>query len=104
MSRAEQLFAALGDVGIDLIDMAQTRRFSKSPWRTVLGTAACAAVILSAALFLHRQPQVEPPAEVLPPPVIETVEEMLDARKLPGNLTLREIMLKIDKEDTVFGY
>lgn len=34
----------------------------------------------------------------------ETVEEMLDARQLPGNLTLREIMLKIDKEDTVFGY
>lgn len=76
MSRAEQLFAALSDVGIDLIDMAQTRRFSKSPWRTVLGTAACAAVILSAALFLHRQPQVDPPAEVLPPPVIEIVEEI----------------------------
>lgn len=46
MSREEKLFRAIGEVGGDLIDMAEKRVFTPSRWRRWGSIAACLAVIL----------------------------------------------------------
>lgn len=51
MKPEEELLDALGEVGMDLVDLAEKVRFPKALWRRVLPTAACAAVILFAGLF-----------------------------------------------------
>ncbi len=44
--RQERLFRAIGDVGADLIDMAEKQTFAPSRWRKWGSLAACLAVIL----------------------------------------------------------
>ena len=44
--KQERLFRALGDVGSDLIDMAEKQTFAPSHWRKWGSLAACLAVIL----------------------------------------------------------
>lgn len=51
-NREERLFRALGDVGSDLIDTAEHKKFLVSPWRKFLPVAACAAILVTAALVL----------------------------------------------------
>lgn len=45
--KQEKMFRAVGDVGDDLIHMAQIRKFRPSVWRRVLPMAACLAVIVA---------------------------------------------------------
>ena len=46
MNEKETLFRAIGDVGGDLIHMAETRTFHSSPWRRWGALAACLALVL----------------------------------------------------------
>ena len=46
MNEKETLFRAIGDVGGDLIHMAETRTFHSSPWRRCGALAACLALVL----------------------------------------------------------
>lgn len=59
--REERLFRALGEVGSDLIHTAEHKKFPKSPWQRLLPAAACAAVIMTAALLLL--PRLRDPAQ-----------------------------------------
>lgn len=51
MSFSEQLLDAMGDVGVDLVDMAEKVRFRKSFLRRSLPAAACLMLLLGAGLF-----------------------------------------------------
>lgn len=66
----EKLLRAVGDVGDDLIHMADTRTFRPAAWRRILPAAACFAVILALGALavpkLLRQSQPEPNIQ-LPP-------------------------------------
>ena len=66
----EKLLRAVGDVGDDLIHMADTRTFRPAVWRRILPAAACFAVILALGALsvpkLFRQSQPEPNIQ-LPP-------------------------------------
>lgn len=77
MRQSEQILNALGDVGSDLIDMAEYLPFAKSPWRRLAPLAACLAVLagLGAAVFtwLPRQAAVPSPQEAAPPAAIDKI-------------------------------
>ena len=66
----EKLLRAVGDVGDDLIHMADTRTFRPAAWRRILPAAACFAVILALGALavpkLFRQDQPGPNIQ-LPP-------------------------------------
>lgn len=47
----EKLFRAIGEVGGDLVDMAEKRTFAPSPWRKWGTMAACLAVVLSLTML-----------------------------------------------------
>lgn len=49
--RRERLFRALSDVGGDLIDTAETRRFSAGAWRKWLPVAACMTLLVGLSLL-----------------------------------------------------
>lgn len=51
MKPEEQLLDAMGEVGADLVDMAEKLRMPRSFWRGVLPVAACAALMLGAGLY-----------------------------------------------------
>lgn len=51
MKPEEQLLDAMGEVGPDLVDMAEKLRMPRSFWRSVLPVAACAALMLGAGLY-----------------------------------------------------
>jgi len=53
MTAAEQLLDAIGEVGLDLVDMAEKVRFPKSFLRRTLPVAACMALLLGAGLYLR---------------------------------------------------
>ncbi len=59
-NREERLFRAIGDVGSDLIDTAEHKAFPVSPLRRFLPVAACAAILVTAALvMLPRLKEIE---------------------------------------------
>ncbi len=64
MKQAEQILNALGDVGNDLVDMAEHLVFAKSPWRRLAPLAACLAVLVglgaAVCVWLPRQPVAVP--------------------------------------------
>ena len=51
MKFTDQLLDAIGDVGVDLVDMAERMRFPKSFLRRTLPVAACMAILLGAGLY-----------------------------------------------------
>ena len=63
MTVAEQILEALGDVGIDLVDMSEKQRFSGSLLRSVLPVAACAALLLTGGMLAHRYLTAPPGGE-----------------------------------------
>lgn len=54
MTVAEQILDALGDVGMDLVDMAERQRFPGSLLRRALPVAACAALMLAGGVLAQR--------------------------------------------------
>ena len=54
MNFSEQLLDAMGDVGVDLVDMAEKVRFRKSFLRRSLPVAACLALLLGAGWFARN--------------------------------------------------
>lgn len=71
MSFAEQMLDALGEVGVDLVDMAERQWFPKSFLRRTLPVAACAALMLGAGLYAWDYLHVDP---VMPASVGQTEE------------------------------
>ena len=65
MTFAEQLLDAMGDVGMDLVDMSEKIRFPKSFLRRTLPVVACMAVLLGAGLYF-RTWFTAAPAEAAP--------------------------------------
>ena len=62
MTFAEQLLDAMGDVGMDLVDMSEKIRFPKSFLRRTLPVAACMALLLGAGLYFRTWFTAEPAA------------------------------------------
>ena len=62
MTFAEQLLDAVGDVGMDLVDMSEKIRFPKSFLRRTLPVAACMALLLGAGLYFRTWFTAEPAA------------------------------------------
>lgn len=84
MSVAEQLLDAMGDVGTDLVDMAEKVRFPKSFLRRTLPVAACMAVFLGAGLFLQNYLMGAPEAaEEAAAPSVQTAAETPAADRTP---------------------
>ena len=93
--RGEWMFRAIGDVGSDLIDSAEHRRFAAGIWRRLAPLAACLVLLvglgLLAAPLLQTPPQETAPATPLPAepstPVLEeqesVVQEYDDAVAVP---------------------
>ena len=76
MNDKETLFHAIGDVGDDLIHMAETRTFHSSPWRRWASLAACLALVLCvSAIALPYFPKGCGAAqETAAPPAAESVQ------------------------------
>ena len=74
--KEEKLLRAVGDVGDDLIHMADTRTFRPAAWRRILPAAACFAVILALGALtvpkLLRQSQPEPNIQLPPKQEVTT--------------------------------
>lgn len=79
MNFADQLLDAVGDVGMDLVDMAEKIRFPKSFLRRTLPVAACMAVLLGAGLYF-RTWFTAAPAETAPEQ-IPSVTSVLEAEQ-----------------------
>jgi len=55
MTFSDQLLDAVGEVGLDLVDMAERVQFPKSFWRRSLPVAACVCLLLGAGLFVKTR-------------------------------------------------
>ena len=55
MTFSDQLLDAVGEVGLDLVDMAERLQFPKSFWRRSLPVAACIGLLLGAGLFVKNR-------------------------------------------------
>ena len=72
MNLGEQIFEALSDVGIDLVDMAEHERFAKPFWHRVLPLAASAALLIGmGAAVRHHFSDLQPREPVAKPPQVE---------------------------------
>lgn len=54
MTTAEQILEALGEVGMDLVDLSEKQRFSRSFLRRTLPLAACAALMITCGVLAQR--------------------------------------------------
>ena len=75
MTVAEQILDALGDVGMDLVDMSEKQRFPGSFLRRTLPVAACAALMLTGGLLAHRYLTVAPAAPQAQPAAEQSASE-----------------------------
>ena len=76
MNFSEQLLDAMGDVGVDLVDMAEKVRFRKSFLRRTIPAAACLALLLGAGWFAQSWLSGGPaPAAQLPVTEVQAPEQ-----------------------------
>ena len=99
----KQLYDAVEYVGQDLIATAETQRFSRPVWQSLLPVAAMAAILIGIGAAVHP---VQPPVSVIPPqqeeaPVLEAPavsEEVLpeEAEPVPEVHPLQAIFPQLD--------
>lgn len=88
MKFSEQLLDALGEVGVDLVDLSEKQRFPKSFLRRTLPVAACAALMLGAGLYAWDYLQVEPAA-----PAAQTVQTLQQEQPAAAQAAKTELVL-----------
>ncbi len=66
MTAGEQIFAAMSQIGYDLVDTAEQKRYPRTWARQLLPTAACLAMILGTLTMVWKL--LPPPLEETPPP------------------------------------
>ena len=67
MTLAEQILDAMGEVGMDLVDMSEKQRFPKSFLRRTLPAAACLALMLTGGVLAQRYLTAAPEAPAAMP-------------------------------------
>lgn len=75
MKRNEQLLQAMGQIGDDLVVMAEQKTFPRSFWQKALPMAAGLMLILGAAAALQQLPAAPVQPEPAQEPVLEAPEE-----------------------------
>lgn len=102
----ERLLRVIGDVGSDLIATAEQKVFAKSPWRTWLPVAACAALVLGMGYYALPYLTVREEASPAEPP--QSVEAVIDTESdknsppVNGSMASGETALTSEKEQLVF--
>ena len=84
MSFADQLLDAVGDVGMDLVDMAEKIRFPKSFLRRTLPVAACMVLLLGVGLYA-RSYLFAGPAQSQPAAELPAVENSVPEEETPSS-------------------
>ena len=79
MTVAEQILDALGEVGMDLVDMSENQQFPKSFLRRTLPVAACVALMLTGGIMAQRYLTADPGTPAAQPftaqPAAEPISE-----------------------------
>ena len=78
MTFAEQILDALGEVGMDLIDMSEKQRFPRSFLRRALPVAACLALMLTGGVLAQRYLTAEVAAPAAQPSVVQSMAQPME--------------------------
>ena len=91
MTAAEQILEALGEVGMDLVDMSEKQRFPRSFLRRTLPVAACAALMITGGVLAQRYLTTPPAAPAAQPSVVKT--QVLPSESGNGDGWIRQQVL-----------
>lgn len=101
MTFAEQILDAMGEVGMDLIDMSEKQRFPRSFLRRTLPVAACAALMLTGGVLIQRYLTAEVGTPAAQPSAVKTA-----AQPMGDHVTytlLNQVLLSSQSSDCTDG-